>query len=92
MPKKESALLDKTSPITLDDLKDQFQRSDWSASTSSYNVASADAEHARVYTMVREYFNEFWAKNLKDNGHKHPLRSYSDNYPIRLLKKARAVT
>lgn len=88
MPKKESALLDKTSPITLDDLKDQFQRSDWSASTLLYNVASADAEHAKVYTMVREYFNEFWAKNLKDNGHKHPLRSYSDNYPIRLLEKS----
>ena len=26
MPKKDTALLDKTSPITLDDLKDQFHR------------------------------------------------------------------
>ena len=57
MPKKDTALLDKTSPITLDDLKDQFHRSDWSASTSPYNVASADAEHAKVYTLAREYFN-----------------------------------
>ena len=88
MPKKESALLDKPSPITLDDLKDQFRHSDWSASTSPYNVARADAEHAKVYTLVREYFNEFWTKKLKDNGHKHPLRSYSDNYPIRLLEKS----
>ena len=88
MPKKESALLDKTSPITLDDLKDQFQRSDWSASTSPYNVARADAEHAKIYTIVREYFNEFWSKKLKDDGYKHPLRSYSDNYPVRLLEKS----
>ena len=88
MPKKESTLLNKPSSITLDDLKDQFHRSDWSASTSPYNVASADAEHAKIYTMTREYFNEFWAKKLKDNGYKHPLRSYSDNYPIRLLEKS----
>lgn len=88
MPKKESPLLDKPSPITLNDLKDQFRHSDWSASTSPYNVASADAEHAKIYTMVREYFYEFWAKKLKDNGYKHPLRSYSDNYPVRLLEKS----
>lgn len=88
MPKKDTALLDKTSPITLDDLKDQFRRSDWSASTSPYNVASADAEHAKIYTMAREYFNEFWSKKLKDNGYKHPLHSYSENYPIRLLEKS----
>lgn len=88
MPKKDTALLDKTSPITLDDLKDQFRLSDWSAATSSYNVARADAEHAKIYTMVREYFNAFWAKKLKDIGHKHPLRSYSNDYPIRLLEKS----
>ncbi len=88
MPKKDSALLEKNSPITLDDLKDQFHRDDWSALTSPYNVASADAEHAKIYTMAREYFNDFWAKKLKDNGHKHPLRSYSDNYPVRLLEKS----
>ena len=88
MPKKDTALLDKTSPIMLDDLKDRFHRSDWSTSTSPYNVASADAEHANVYTMVREYFDAFWVKKLKDNGYKHPLRSYSDNYPIRLLEKS----
>ena len=87
MPKKDAALLDKTPPITLDDLRDQFQHSDWSASTSPYNVARADAEHAKVYTTVREYFNEFWAKKLKDDGYKHPLRNYSDNYPIKLLEK-----
>ena len=52
MPKKESTLLNKNSPIMLDDLKDQFHRSDWSASTSPYNVARADAEHAKVYTIV----------------------------------------
>ncbi len=88
MPKKDTALLDKPSPITLDDLKDQFHRSDWSASTSPYNVASADAEHANVYTMAREYFNEFWAKKLKDDGYKHPLRNYSDNYPEKLLERS----
>lgn len=88
MPKKDTALLDKTSPITPDDLKDQFHRDDWSVSTSPYDVARADAEHAKIYTMVREYFNEFWAKKLKDSGYKHPLRSYSDNYPIRLLEKS----
>ena len=88
MPKKDTTLLDKSSPITLDDLKDQFHRNDWSASTSPYNVASADAEHAKIYTMVREYYNEFWAKKLKDNGYKHPLRDYSDNYPVRLLEKS----
>ena len=88
MAKKESALLDKPSPITLNDLKDQFRHSDWSASTSPYNVASADAEHAKIYTMVREYFNAFWTKKLKDSGYKHPLRCYSDDYPIRLLEKS----
>ncbi len=34
MPKKEAVLLDKTSLITVDDLKDQFHRSDWSAAIS----------------------------------------------------------
>ncbi len=38
--------------------------------------------------MVLEYFNEFWAKKLKDRGHKHPFRSYSDDYLIRLLEKS----
>ena len=88
MPKKDTVLLDKPSPITLDDLKDQFLRSDWSASTSPYNVAKADAEHTKVYTTAQEYFNAFWAKKLKDNGYKHPLRNYSDDYPIRLLEKS----
>lgn len=88
MPKKDPTLLDKTSPITLDDLKDQFLRSDWSASTSPYNVARADAEHAKIYTMVREYFNAAWTEKLKDSGYKHPLRNYSGDYPIKLLEKS----
>ncbi len=88
MPKKDTALLDKASLVTLDDIKDQFHYDDWSASTSPYNVASADVEHAKIYTMVREYFNEFWVRKLKDNGYKHPMRNYSDNYPIRLLEKS----
>lgn len=88
MPKKDPTLLDKISPITLDDLKDQFHRSDWSAAISPYNVGRANAEHAKIYTMAREYFNAFWTKKLKDSGYKHPLRSYSDDYPIRLLEKS----
>ena len=87
MPKKESTLLDKTSPITLDELKDQFHRDDWSASTSPYNVARADNKHAKIYMMIRKYFNEYWAKELRNTGYKHPLRSYSDEYPINLLVK-----
>lgn len=35
--------------------------------------------------MIRKCFNEFWVKKLKDTGYKHPLRSYSDDYPIKLL-------
>lgn len=35
--------------------------------------------------MIRKCFNEFWAKKVKDAGYKHPLRSYSDDYPIKLL-------
>ena len=38
--------------------------------------------------MVREYFKEYWAKKLTDTRYKPPLRSYSDDYPIKLLGKS----
>lgn len=38
--------------------------------------------------MVREYFKEYWAKKLTDTRYKPPLRSYSDDYPIKFLGKS----
>ena len=46
-------LLDKTAPITMDDLKRQFQSDDFSAADSGYDLTRQPADTEAVKTTVR---------------------------------------
>ncbi len=82
---KTGTLLDKTDPITMDDLKRQFQSDDFSAADSGYDLTRQPAEKQSLYMHVKQLFIEAWEKELKKIGYRGG-KNYCADYPLKVLE------
>ena len=82
---KTGTLLDQTTPITMDDLKRQFQSDDFSAADSGYDLTRQPAEKQSLFMHVKQLFIEAWEKELKKNGYRGG-KNYGANYPLKVLE------
>ena len=82
---KTGTLLDQTTPITMDDLKRQFQSDDFSAAESGYDLAHQPAEKQNLFMHVKQIFKEAWVRELKKLGGKN-VKTYGANYPLKVLE------
>ena len=64
---KTGTLLDQTTPITMDDLKRQFQSDDFSAAESGYDLAHQPAEKQNLFMHIKQIFKEAWVRELKNS-------------------------
>ena len=80
-------LLDKTTPITMDDLKNQFQSDDFSAAESGYDLTRQPVEKQNLYQRVRRLFEEAWEKEVKKLGGKS-RKNYGADYPLKVLEES----
>lgn len=82
---KTGTLLDKTDPITMDDLKRQFQSDDFSAADSGYDLTHQPAEKQNLFMHIKQIFKEAWVRELKKLGGKN-VKNYGANYPLKVLE------
>ena len=82
---KTGTLLDQTTPITMDDLKRQFQSDDFSAAESGYDLAHQPAEKQNLFMHIKQIFKEAWVRELKKLGGKN-VKNYGANYPLKVLE------
>ena len=84
---KTGTLLDQTTPITMDDLKHQFQSDDFSTAESGYDLAHQPAEKQSLYIHVKQLFIEAWEKELKKLGYRGG-KNYGADYPLKVLEES----
>lgn len=60
-----TSLLEKEGPITLDDLKANFQINDFSAYSSGFGDKNESVERTERFEKIREYFEAAWSDQLK---------------------------
>ena len=68
---KTGTLLDQTTPITMDDLKRQFQSDDFSAAVSGLDASRLPREKEKLYVRAKRIFSETWERELKKLGGKN---------------------
>ena len=82
---KTGTLLDQTTPITMDDLKRQFQSDDFSSADSGYDLTRQPAEKQSLFMHVKQLFIEAWEKELKKIGYRGG-KNYGADYPLKVLE------
>lgn len=84
---KTGTLLDQTTPITMDDLKRQFQSDDFSAANSGVDVSRLPPEKEKLYVRAKRIFSETWERELKKLGGKNGKNKDAD-YPLKVLEES----
>lgn len=84
---KTETLLDQTTPISMDDLKRQFQSDDFSAADSGYDLTRQPAEKQSLFMHIKQIFKEAWERELKKLGGKN-VKNYSVDYPLKVLEES----
>ena len=82
-----NTFLDKTTPITMDDLKSQFQADDFSAAESGYDLTRQPTEKQKLYQRVKTLFDQAWENELKKLRGKSG-KNYGADYPLKALEKS----
>ena len=82
-----TSLLEKESPITLDDLKANFRANDFSAYSSGFGDKEKSVERNARYAMIRKHFKRVWYEQLKTMQSK-ALPYFSDVSPIGCLERS----
>ena len=80
-------LLDQTTPITMDDLKRQFQSDDFSAADSGLDVSRLPPEKEKLYVRAKRIFSETWEREVKKLGGKNGKNRGAD-YPLKVLEES----
>lgn len=77
-------LLDKDT-ITLDDLREQLRKNDFTAfpikNSDEYNT-----EEQEAHSYIAKLMDEKWQENARKMGQKHPSSCYSKDFPTELLR------
>ena len=84
---KTGTLLDQTTPITMDDLKRQFQSDDFSAAVSGLDASRLPPEKEKLYVRAKRIFSETWERELKKLGGKNGKNRGAD-YPLKVLEES----
>ena len=84
---KNKTLLDQTTPITMDDLKRQFQADDFSAAVSGLDASRLPPEKEKTYVRAKRIFSETWERELKKLGGKNGKNRGAD-YPLKVLEES----
>ena len=84
---KNKTLLDQTTPITMDDLKRQFQSDDFSAAVSGLDASRLPPEKEKLYVRAKRIFSETWERELKKLGGKNGKNRGAD-YPLKVLEES----
>ncbi len=84
---KNKTLLDQTTPITMEDLKRQFQTNDFSAAVSGLNASRLPPEKEKLYVRAKRIFSETWEREVKKLGGKNGKNRGAD-YPLKVLEES----
>ena len=82
-----TALLEKESPITLDDLKANFRANDFSAYSSGFGDKEESIERTERFEKIRECFEAAWNDQLKVLTGK-TMQNFSEHSAIGSLEKS----
>ena len=85
--KPKQTLLDKDTPPTVAELKEQFKKNDYTTIKSKYNYEKSSDAEVRIYLKAKAFFDTAWKNQLKSLGVKDSPRNFSVNYPVNLLEK-----
>lgn len=85
--KLDRTLLDKDGPPTEKEMREYFIKNDYTTAVSDFDVSCMSSEQAKLYLKARGFFRETWCKQLDEMGGKRSMMNFSDNYPLKLLKK-----
>ena len=82
-----TALLEKESPITLDDLKANFRANDFSAYSSGFGDKAESIERTERFEKIRECFEAAWNDQLKVLTGK-TMQNFSEHSAVGSLEKS----
>ena len=85
----ETGLLEKDGPITVEDLKVQFQANDFSSQSSGFGDQTESKLRNERFLVIRNHFKAAWRRQLKELTGK-PMRNFSATSPIGCLENSEA--
>lgn len=71
--------------ITLDDLREQLRRNDFTTMPVA-DKRKYSPDELEVYNLISGLMDEKWQENAKTMGQKHPSSCYSGDFPTELLR------
>lgn len=84
----DRTLIDKEGSPSAEELKEYFQRNDYTAFKPTYNPSRASQAQLKLYMKAKCFFKDKWLSVQKSMGGKGSLRNFSANYPLQVLEKA----
>ena len=88
--KMDRTLLDKDGTPTIEEMKEYFQKHDYTTATPLVDYEKLTPPQRKVIQKAGRIFEKAWLDNLKGLGGKRSFRDFSDDYPVRKLERADA--
>lgn len=84
----DRTLIAKDGTPSAEELKEYFQRNDYTAFKPTYNPSRASQAQLKLYMKAKCFFKEKWLSVQKSMGGKGSMKNFSANYPLQVLEKA----
>lgn len=81
----DTSLLEKVGVPTLDELRENFQKNDFTSTAARVNKKTASPDELRLYNQIDQAFTDAWNNALNSNVN---WKNYSEDHPILHLKNA----
>lgn len=88
--KIDRTLLDKDGTPTIEEMKEYFQKHDYTTATPPVDYEKLTPPQRKVIQKAGRIFEKAWLDNLKGLGGKGSFKDFSDDYPVRKLERADA--
>ena len=84
----DRTLIAKDGTPSAEELKEFFQRNDYTTFKPTYNPSRASQAQLKLYMKAKCFFKEKWLSVQKSMGGKGSMKNFSANYPLQVLEKA----
>jgi len=70
------------------EIQEYFKSHDFTEAISVEHKNNLTGEKAKVYLKAKEFFSQYWLKNLRGIGIKRMMKNFSIQYPLKVLQNA----